>query len=45
MKPEYKIKPWFAKNHYNNLTEEEAKEVFEDMQADVAIEEIKSFIY
>ena len=45
MKPEYKIKPWFAENPYNNLTEEEAKEVFEDMQADRAIEEVKSFIY
>ena len=44
MKPEYKIVPWFAENPYNNLTKEEAKEVFEDMQADTAIEEIKSFI-
>ena len=45
MKPEYKIVPWFAENPYNNLTEKEAKEVFEDMQADMAIEEAKSFIY
>ena len=45
MKPEYKIKPWFAENPYNDLTEKEAKEVFEDMQADAAIEEIKSSIY
>ena len=43
MKPEYKITPWYANNNpYNNLTEEEAKEVFEDMQADQAIEEMKS---
>ena len=43
MKPEYKIKPWFAENPYNNLTEEEAKEVFEDMQADVAVSEMKEY--
>ena len=41
MKPEYKIVPWFAENPYNNLTEKEAKEVFEDMQADQTIAEIK----
>lgn len=41
MKPEYKIKPWFAENPYNNLTEEEAKEVFEDIQADQIIAEMK----
>ena len=41
MKPEYKIVPWFAENPYNNLTEEEAKEVFEDMQADQTISKMK----